>query len=60
MARRTNWWYAGNGCDIFRDGEKIGSTDDLITAMQNRYDYRTGRNLHVRLRDLIEAAADNE
>ena len=56
MAKENSWWFAGKGADIFRNGEKIGHTDDLISASANRQDIYTGRQHEVRLQDFLAAA----
>jgi len=59
MRKENSWWFVGKGADIFRNGERIGHTSDLITAEANRQDVFTGRQYEVRLSDFMAAVSES-
>ncbi len=53
LRKETPAWYAGQGCDIFKNGERIGNTDDLANAWTF---HRAASPRRVCLRDFLAAA----
>jgi len=55
--KNANVIYMGKGADIFRDGELIGNTADLIYAANESGGYHTAKIRAVSLRLFLENSA---